>query len=69
MVPESIATEARRHLLDPEVMVPPLLWLVSEAEDEVTGARMVARLWDSSLPPAQAAEKALSTAGWTVPAP
>ncbi len=69
MVPESIAAEARRHLLDPAVVVPPLLWLVSEAADEVTGARMVARLWDLSLPPAQAAEKACSTAGWTVPAP
>ena len=67
MVPRSIAPEARRHLLAPEIMVPPLLWLASENADEVTGARLVARLWDSSLPPAQAAEKARATAGWTVP--
>jgi 3-oxoacyl-[acyl-carrier protein] reductase len=68
MVPESIAAEVRRHLLDPEIVVPPILWLVSEEADEVTGARLVAKLWDSSLPPAQAAEKARATAGWTVPA-
>jgi hypothetical protein len=50
-------------------MVAPIQWLVSEKAGEVTGARFVARLWDSSLPPAQAAERARFTAGWTVPAP
>jgi NAD(P)-dependent dehydrogenase (short-subunit alcohol dehydrogenase family) len=69
MVPESIAASERRRLLDPEIMVPPLLWLVSEEAGEVTGARFVARLWDPSLPPAQAADKARATAGWIVPAP
>ncbi len=69
MVPESIAASERRRLLDPEIMVPPLLWLVSEEAGEVTGARFVAKLWDPSLPPAQAADKARSMAGWTVPAP
>jgi NAD(P)-dependent dehydrogenase (short-subunit alcohol dehydrogenase family) len=69
MVPESIAVELRRHLLDPEVMVPPILWLVSEEAGVVTGARLVAKLWDSSLLPARAAEKAQFTAGWTIPEP
>jgi 3-oxoacyl-[acyl-carrier protein] reductase len=69
MVPKSVAAEVRRHLLDPAVMVPPILWLVSEEAGEVTGARFVAKLWDSSVPPAQAAEKARATAGWTVPPP
>jgi 3-oxoacyl-[acyl-carrier protein] reductase len=50
-------------------MVPPLLWLVSEAADGVTGARFVANVWDSSLPPEQAAKKARRAAGWMVPAP
>src|SRR6266851_840214 len=69
MVPENIAVELRRHLLDPEVMVPPILWLVSEEAGAVTGARLVAKFWDSSLLPARAAEKARFTAGWTVPEP
>src|SRR5713226_5486147 len=65
MVPRDIA---RHRLLDPNIMVPPLLWLASESADEVTGGRFVANLWDSSLPPEQAAEKARSEAGWMVPA-
>jgi NAD(P)-dependent dehydrogenase (short-subunit alcohol dehydrogenase family) len=69
MLPESIPASVRHHLLAPELMVPPLLWLVSEEAGDVTGARLVAKLWDSSLPPAQAAEKARAMAGWTVPAP
>jgi hypothetical protein len=48
--------------------VPPLLWLVSAMADDVTGARFVASLWNSSLPPAQAAEKARDTPGSIVPA-
>jgi NAD(P)-dependent dehydrogenase (short-subunit alcohol dehydrogenase family) len=69
MVPQSIAASERRHLLEPGIMVPPILWLVSEEAGEVTGARFVAKLWDSSLPPRQAAEKARAMAGWTVPMP
>ncbi|HJU10381.1 MAG TPA: SDR family oxidoreductase [Candidatus Binataceae bacterium] len=69
MVPESIAADVREHFLKPEIMVPPLLWLVSEAANDVTGARFVARLWDSALPAEQAAEKARAMAGWTVPPP
>jgi NAD(P)-dependent dehydrogenase (short-subunit alcohol dehydrogenase family) len=66
MVPPDIP---RERLLDPNIMVPPLLWLASEPASEVTGARFVANLWDSSLPPGLAAEKARRAAGWTVPAP
>jgi len=69
MVPESFVASERHGLLAPEIMVPPLLWLVSEEAGELTGARLAAKLWDSSLPPAQAAEKARAMAGWTVPAP
>jgi 3-oxoacyl-[acyl-carrier protein] reductase len=65
MVPPEIS---RAHLLDPNIMVPPLLWLVSESAGNVTGSRFAANLWDSSQPPEQAAEKARSTAGWMVPA-
>jgi NAD(P)-dependent dehydrogenase (short-subunit alcohol dehydrogenase family) len=65
MVPNEIS---RARLLDPNIMVPPLLWLVSESAGNVTGSRIAANLWDSSLAPEQAAEKARSTAGWMVPA-
>src|SRR5258708_5145696 len=65
MVPRDIDP---RRLLDPNIMVPPLLWLASESAAGVTGARFVANLWESSLPPEQAAEEARSEAGWMVPA-
>lgn len=63
MVPGDIASEVRKRLLPPEIMVQPLLWLASAMADDVTGARFVAVLWDSLLPPSQAAEKARDTAG------
>src|SRR5882762_8207948 len=66
MVPRDIDP---RRLLDPKIMVPPLLWLASESAAGVTGGRFIANLWDASLPPEQAAEKARSAAGWMVPAP
>jgi NAD(P)-dependent dehydrogenase (short-subunit alcohol dehydrogenase family) len=69
MAPEIIAGNDRRGLLDPQIMVPALLWLISEAAGHITGSRFVAKLWDSSLPPEQAAEKARTMAGWTAPAP
>jgi len=69
MIPDGIAPEARSRLLDPAIMVPPLLWLASPAADQVTGDRFVATLWDPSLPPEQASERARSRAGWTVPIP
>src|ERR1700719_898124 len=66
MVPPNIV---RERLLDPNIMMPPLLWLASESAGGVTGARIVANLWDSSLPFEQAAEKARAAAGWMVPKP
>jgi NAD(P)-dependent dehydrogenase (short-subunit alcohol dehydrogenase family) len=64
MVPESIGTRHGAACSIPlSYIVPPLLWLVSEEAGEVTGARFVANLWDASLPPAQAAEKARAPAG------
>lgn len=63
MVP-SEAGFAREELLQPEVMVPPLLWLVSDAAAAVNARRFLAVHWDSDLPPAQAAEKAGAPAAW-----
>jgi 3-oxoacyl-[acyl-carrier protein] reductase len=64
MVPPDIPLHLREKLLHPDIMIPPLLWLVSEAASEVTGSRFAANLWDGALPPEQAAEKSRTTAGW-----
>jgi len=54
----------RSKMLQPEIMVPPLLWLVSDAAADVTARRFIAADWDTSLPPAQAAEKAGAPIAW-----
>ena len=51
-------------LLDPEVMGAPIRWLASPASDGVTGARFIARDWDASLPPAEAAARIRAPVGW-----
>jgi NAD(P)-dependent dehydrogenase (short-subunit alcohol dehydrogenase family) len=64
MVPSDIAPRLRQQLLHPDIMIPPLLWLVSDTANEVTGSRLTANLWDATLPPGQAAEKSRAKASW-----
>lgn len=59
MIPDAFPAAARASLLDPEIMVPPLLWLVSSEADNVTGHRFVARRWRADDPLAAAED-----AGW-----
>jgi NAD(P)-dependent dehydrogenase (short-subunit alcohol dehydrogenase family) len=54
----------RGKMLQPDIMVPPLLWLVSDAAAGVTAKRFVAADWDRSLSPAEAAEKAGVPIAW-----
>jgi NAD(P)-dependent dehydrogenase (short-subunit alcohol dehydrogenase family) len=55
----------RAKMIQPEVMVAPLLWLVSDAAGKVTGRRFLGVHWDAALPPEQAAEKAGASVAWT----
>jgi NAD(P)-dependent dehydrogenase (short-subunit alcohol dehydrogenase family) len=55
----------RDKLIQPEIMAPPLVWLVSEAAGNVTGRRFLAVHWDPALAPEQAAEKAGAPVAWT----
>jgi 3-oxoacyl-[acyl-carrier protein] reductase len=59
MVPDHVSATLRASLLQPEIMVPPLLWLVSTAADHVSGRRFVATRWQSNDPLA-----AVEEAGW-----
>ena len=45
MVPSSLPDQRRANLLDPAIMVPPLLWLTSTESDGVTGRRFIATEW------------------------
>lgn len=63
MIPANAGLD-RAALIQPEAMVPPLLWLASDGADGVTGMRFQAALWDASLPPAEAVERAGAPAAW-----
>ena len=67
MIPAAFPESARSRLLDPAIMVPPLLWLVSSAADAISGRRVIANQWDDANPLA-----ATESAGWgdeTTPQP
>jgi NAD(P)-dependent dehydrogenase (short-subunit alcohol dehydrogenase family) len=63
IVPDAAVAD-RSRLLRPEIMAAPLLWLVSDAAAGVTGRRFLAVHWDTSLPPAEAAEKCGAPIAW-----
>ncbi len=64
MIPDGVDDTVRARLLDPAIMVPPLLWLVSNAADGVTGKRVDASRWRTDVDPAAAAREAAEDAGW-----
>jgi 3-oxoacyl-[acyl-carrier protein] reductase len=53
----------RDELIAPELMTPPMLWLCSDEARDVTGRRILAKEWDSSIAPVAAA-KACGPAAW-----
>jgi NAD(P)-dependent dehydrogenase (short-subunit alcohol dehydrogenase family) len=61
MIPDSFPLRARGALLDPAIMVPPLLWLVSHGADAISGCRITANKWDDDNPLV-----ATEGAGWAV---
>jgi NAD(P)-dependent dehydrogenase (short-subunit alcohol dehydrogenase family) len=67
MIPLGVSNAVRSHLLHPDIVIPPLLWLASTEADGVTGRRFVANQWRSNLDEAAAAEAATEEAGWAAP--
>ena len=63
MVPEESGFD-RGSLIPPSRMVPPILWLCSEAGGACTGHRYVAASWDASADPETAAEGCRAPIGW-----
>ena len=49
MIPDNVDYAQRAKLLAPEVIVPPLMWLASDAADGVTGMRFDAARWRTGL--------------------
>ena len=64
LIPASVGPDARAAMLRPSIVVPPLLWLASDASHAFTGRRIDAKRWRSDLLPAEAADAASHGAGW-----
>ena len=54
------------RLVEPDEMVPPLLYVVSSEADRVNGYRFDANAWDASLPIEEAARRARRPAGFVL---
>ena len=54
MISRNFPDHLRTTLLDPEIMVPPLLWIASIQSDGVTGRRFVATKWRADDPEGEA---------------
>jgi NAD(P)-dependent dehydrogenase (short-subunit alcohol dehydrogenase family) len=54
------------RLVEPDEMVPPLLYVVSREADRVNGMRFDANAWDAALAPAEAARRAGRPAGFVL---
>jgi NAD(P)-dependent dehydrogenase (short-subunit alcohol dehydrogenase family) len=57
------------RLVEPDEMVPPLLYVVSSAADRVNGYRFDALTWDTALPPSEAGRRNARPAGFVLHPP
>jgi NAD(P)-dependent dehydrogenase (short-subunit alcohol dehydrogenase family) len=64
MIPDGVSEQVRASLLDPAIIVPPLLWLASPDSDGITGRRLTATKWKQDEERRAAAEAAMDPAGW-----
>jgi hypothetical protein len=63
MVPQE-SGYARKDLVQPDVMGPPIVWLCSPAADGITGNRYIAAEWDGALTPALAEQRCRAPIAW-----
>lgn len=54
MVPGVVGQRAGGRLLPGDIIVPPAVWLCTDATNGMTGERVIARFWDVDLPPDEA---------------
>lgn len=57
------------EMLQPDIVVGPILYLASEASSAVTGRRFIAKDWDPALPAEKAASIAGAPVAWTALVP
>ena len=55
---------ARENMINPDVMMAPVVWLSSEESDGIYGQRFIGYNWDEDLPLVERLEKAAAPAAW-----
>jgi len=63
MIPATEVAD-RSTLIQPQVMIAPIVWLMSPRSDGVTGRRIIAKEWDAARLASEPAEKVGTPAGW-----
>lgn len=63
MIPQSEVSD-RSTLIQPEVMMAPIVWLMSARSDGVSGRRIIAKDWDADRLQREANENIGTPAGW-----
>jgi 3-oxoacyl-[acyl-carrier protein] reductase len=63
MIPKSEVGD-RSTLIQPEVMMAPIVWLMSARSDGVSGRRIIAKEWDADRLQREAPDKIGTPAGW-----
>jgi NAD(P)-dependent dehydrogenase (short-subunit alcohol dehydrogenase family) len=63
MIPESEVAD-RSTLIQPEVMMAPVVWLMSAQSDGITGRRIIAKEWDAQRLQREPADTVGAPAGW-----
>ena len=64
MIPQGEVSD-RSTLIQPEVMMAPIVWLMSAKSNGVTGRRLVAKDWDAERLKREPLDKIGSPAGWS----
>lgn len=64
LLPAGLDFGDRQKLIQPDVMMKPVVWLASEEADGITGRRFIAHFWDETLPIDKRIEKAGAPAAW-----
>ena len=63
MIPQSEVAD-RATLVQPEVMMAPIVWLMSARSDGITGRRIIAKEWDAQRLERESPERVGTPAGW-----
>ena len=64
LVGDNFTAAEKQKLIQPDIMVAPLLVARLAGDRQITGKRFIAAFWDTSLPADQAAEKCSALMAW-----